>query len=101
MIRLLWTRLDVRQPCVVSLQTTYTRLNVSHDSTKSTTSRYVTVSAHFYPGLVLQLGSASNLHVDYQLLTGRPLLIHNNCQEGIPPSWSADPSVSARPITSC
>ena len=68
---------------------------MSHDSTKSTASSYVTVSAHFYPELVLQLVSASNLHVDYQVSTGRPRLEHNHRQEGIPPSWSADTSVCA------
>ena len=59
---------------------------MSHDSTKSTASRYLTVSAHFYPGLVVQLGSASNLQVGYQISTGRPCLEHNHRQEGIPPS---------------
>ena len=74
---------------------------MSHDSTRSTASRYVTVSAHFYPGLVLQLASASNLQVGYQVSTGRPRLKHNHHQEGIPPSWSADTSVRARPNTGC
>ena len=44
MRHLLWTRLGVKgaiQPRSVSLQTIYTRLNVSHDSTKSTASKYV------------------------------------------------------------
>ena len=74
---------------------------MSHDSTKNTASRYVIVSAHFYPGLVLQLGSASILQVAYQISTGRPRLKRNHRQEGISPSCSADPSVCARPITSC
>ena len=68
---------------------------MSHDSTKSTASRYLTVRAHFYPGLVVQLGSASNLQVGYQISTVRPRLEHNHRQEGIPPSWSADPSLCA------
>ena len=66
-----------------------------------TTIRYVTVSAHFHRGFVLQRGSASNLQMGYSISTGRPRLKHNHRQEGIPPSWSADPSVCARPITSC
>ena len=86
---------EQRQPCSVSLQTIYTRLNVSHDSTRSTASRYVTVGTHFHPGFVLQRGSASNLQVGYQILTGRPRLKHNHRQEGIPPSWSADPPLCA------
>ena len=91
-----WALREQRQPSSVNLQTIYTRLNVSHDSTKSTASRYVTVSAHFHPGLVLQLDSASNLQVSYQqILTGRPRLKHDHRQEGIPPSWSADSSVCA------
>ena len=69
------------------MQTIYTRLNMSHNSTKSTANRYVTVSAHFYPGLFLQLGSWSNLQVGYQISTGRPRLKRNHRQEGIPPSW--------------
>ena len=67
----------------------------------STASMYLTVSAHFHPELVLQLGSVSNLQVGYQISTVRPRLKHNHRQEGIPPSWSADLSVRARPITSC
>ena len=59
---------------------------MSHDSTKNTASRYVTVSAHFHSGFVLQRGSASNLQVGYQISTGRPRLKHNHRQEGIPPS---------------
>ena len=58
--------------------------------------KYVTASAHFHPGLVVQLGSASNWQVGYQISTGRPRLEHNHRQEGIPPSWSADPSVCVR-----
>ena len=92
---------EQRQPCSVSLQTIYTRLNMSHDSTKSTSSTYLTVSAHFHPGFVLQWCSASNLQVGYQISTGRPRLKHNHRQEGIPPSWSADPSLCGRAITSC
>ena len=69
------------------MQTIYTRLNMSHNSTKSTANRYVTVSAHFYPGLFLQRGSWSNLEVSYQISTGRPRLKRNHRQEGIPPSW--------------
>ena len=58
------------------------------------------MSAHFHPGPVLQLGSASILQVGCQISTGRPRLKHNHRQEGIPPSWSVDPSVCARQITS-
>ena len=68
---------------------------MSHDSTKSTANRYVTVSAHFHHGLALQLGSAYNLQVSYQISTGRPRLKYNPRQEGFPPFWSADPSVCA------
>ena len=53
----------------------------------STANRYVTMSAHFHPELVLQLGSVSNLQMGYQISTGRPRLEHNHRQEGIPPSW--------------
>ena len=60
---------------------------MSHDSTKSTAIRYVTVSAHFHPGLVVQLGSWYDLQVGYQISTGRPRLKRHHGQEGIPPSW--------------
>ena len=57
---------------------------------------YLTVSAHFYPGLVVQLDSGSNFQVGYLTIsTGLPLLKHNHRQEGIPPSWSADLSMCA------
>ena len=68
---------------------------MSHDSTKGTASRYVTVSAHFHPELLLQLGSAYNWQVGYQISTVRPRLKHNDRQGGNPPSLSDDPTVCA------
>ena len=90
---LLWTRLSVKRAMTTMYVVSacrlysYTRLNGSHDSIKSTASRYVTFTAHFHPGLVLQLGSWYNLQVGYQISTGRPRLKRNHRQEGIPPSW--------------
>ena len=60
---------------------------MSHDSIKSTARRYLTVSAHFYSGLVLHQGSWSELQVGHQISMGRPRLKRNHRQEGFPPSW--------------
>ena len=60
---------------------------MSHGSIKSTARRYLTVSAHFYSGLVLHQGSWPELQVGYQISMGRPRLKRNHRQEGFPPSW--------------
>ena len=82
-----WALREQRQLCSVSLQTIYTRLSVSHDSITSKAKRYLTVSAHFYSGLVLHQVSWSELQVGYQISMGRPRLKRNHRQEGFPPSW--------------